>query len=151
MTIVIAQVKSVMKRIRQNTLFIGIASLVWLLLRSGARPSRLHYPCQQVSLTNTAVFLSPIIVPLACKLTRVSQKLNFRVLLLTGFVSLLTVGTLLFRIPGVSLDALHVPSVDEPILHHGALGVMALTGRTNTVDAWNDLIPYAYLRGLETG
>ena len=202
---VITHVKSVMKKIRQNTLFIGIASLVWLLLRSGVRPSRLRYPCQQVSLTNTAVFLSPVIVPLACKLARASRRLNLRVLLLTGFASLWTVGTLLLRVPGVSLEALHVSQVDEPTLLHGtpgvqlgtrdakgrpvyatspqalelqvpnrvvsvhdsrathwdyatgyhweyidqaivndmvALGVMALTGRTNTIDAWNDLIPY---------
>ncbi|MGD0726754.1 MAG: hypothetical protein ABSB63_14475, partial [Spirochaetia bacterium] len=31
---------------------VGIASLLWLLLRSGMKPSRAAYPCQKAALAN---------------------------------------------------------------------------------------------------
>lgn len=40
----------------------GLAALVWLLVRTGTRPSRLSYPCQQASLAAaTAVFGGPFV------------------------------------------------------------------------------------------
>jgi len=40
---------------------LGLASLVWLGLRSGTRPSRLVYPCQQVAATNGLGFLTYVV------------------------------------------------------------------------------------------
>jgi hypothetical protein len=37
--------------------FVGVGSLVWLLLRSGRKPRRLAYPCQRVALANSAGFV----------------------------------------------------------------------------------------------
>ena len=37
---------------------VGIGSLLWLLLRSGAKPRRLTYPCQRVAALNSAGFLT---------------------------------------------------------------------------------------------
>ncbi len=36
----------------------GLGSLIWLLLRSGAKPRRLAYPCQQVAVANSLGFLA---------------------------------------------------------------------------------------------
>jgi hypothetical protein len=48
-----------------NTLISGIFALAWLLLRSGTRPSRLVYPCQQAALsTATLAFGAPIVAAL---------------------------------------------------------------------------------------
>jgi hypothetical protein len=41
-------------------LAIGFASLFWLLLRSGPKPSRLQYPCQQAAAGNVGLLLAPI-------------------------------------------------------------------------------------------
>ena len=78
MKTVITQAKSVTKKIQQSTLFIGIASLVWLLYRSGTKPSRMRYPCQQASLANVAKYLWPAILPLAYRLIRVRETLTVR-------------------------------------------------------------------------
>jgi hypothetical protein len=44
-----------------NTLLAGILSLAWLLLRTGPKPSRLAYPCQQAALsTATLALLAPV-------------------------------------------------------------------------------------------
>jgi hypothetical protein len=206
MKTVITQVKSATKKIRQNTLFIGIASLIWLLYRSGTKPSRARYPCQQACLANVSMYLSPAILPLAHRLIRFRETLTVRAVLravcmVTLFFScFLLIGTIAERVP-----ALYTPPVGEAMRQHGAIGirlnaenstgrpvyatspqalqlpvpnrvvsvhdsratnwdhqtgyhwqyidqeavnnmvargVMALTERTNTVDAWNDLIPY---------
>ncbi len=38
--------------------FVGIGSVIWLLVRSGTRPERLAYPCQRAAATNAAGFLA---------------------------------------------------------------------------------------------
>jgi len=38
--------------------FVGIGSIVWLLVRSGTRPKRLVYPCQRAAAVNAAGFLT---------------------------------------------------------------------------------------------
>ncbi len=37
---------------------IGIAALLWLILRSGTKPSRMSYPCQQAALSATSLSLA---------------------------------------------------------------------------------------------
>jgi multisubunit Na+/H+ antiporter MnhE subunit len=40
-----------------NSTIAAVFALLWLLLRSGARPSRLAYPCQQAALTSAGLAL----------------------------------------------------------------------------------------------
>ncbi len=49
---------------------LGILSMVWLLLRSGRKPSRLAYPCQRAALANTYVLFGGGVMPLAARLGR---------------------------------------------------------------------------------
>ena len=206
MKTVITQVKSATKKIRQNTLFIGIASLIWLLYRSGTKPSRVRYPCQQACLANVSMYLSPAILPLAHRRIRVRETLTVRaVLRAVCMVTLFFSCFLLIEAIAERVPALYAPPASEAMVEHGAIGirlntenstgrpvyatspqalqlpvpnrvvsvhdsratnwdyqtgyhwqyidqepvnnmvargVMALTGTTNTVDAWNDLIPY---------
>ncbi|HRR87396.1 MAG TPA: DUF362 domain-containing protein, partial [Phycisphaerae bacterium] len=44
-----------------NRLAIGVASLLWLIYRSGAQPRRLSYPCQQVAALNVGAFAAGLI------------------------------------------------------------------------------------------
>lgn len=53
-----------------NMTVLGILSLVWLLVRSGRKPSRLTYPCQRAALANAAVLLTGAAVPIAAHLPR---------------------------------------------------------------------------------
>ena len=48
-----------------NTLLAGFFALMWLLLRSGTRPSRLAYPCQQAAATTASLaFGAPLVAAL---------------------------------------------------------------------------------------
>jgi hypothetical protein len=53
------------KRIRRHGLPLGLLSLAWLLFRSGAKPSRINYPCQQAAkaniLTSAALLFAPLL------------------------------------------------------------------------------------------
>jgi len=45
-----------------NSMIAGVFALLWLLLRSGARPSRFAYPCQQAALTSASLaFGAPLV------------------------------------------------------------------------------------------
>jgi len=48
-----------------NSTIAGVFALLWLLLRSGARPSRLAYPCQQAALTSAGLAFSASLVAAA--------------------------------------------------------------------------------------
>ena len=48
-----------------NTLLAGFFALLWLLLRTGTRPSRLAYPCQQAAATTASLaFGAPLVAAL---------------------------------------------------------------------------------------
>jgi len=49
--------KNLYKRLSQSTLVIGLASLAWLIYRSGTKPSRIGYPCQRAAAANSYTFL----------------------------------------------------------------------------------------------
>jgi hypothetical protein len=53
-----------------NVYVIGIISLVWLIIRSGRKPSRLSYPCQQAALTNTTILFGGSVMPVAVRMGR---------------------------------------------------------------------------------
>ena len=44
-------------------LWLGIGSVLWLLLRSGTKPSRLRYPCQQAAAGTGSLWLSAFVFP----------------------------------------------------------------------------------------
>lgn len=50
--------------IKRNTLLLGIASLIWLVFKSGPKPSRIQYPCQKAAATNVSIFILPFLLPL---------------------------------------------------------------------------------------
>jgi len=92
--------KRVFRFFPTNALIIGIASLIWLIFRSGAKPSRLQYPCQKVAAHNSAFLLGGIAVPIiAHKLKPLRIKFPTKYILLTLFVCLLIIlgGKLFYR------------------------------------------------------
>lgn len=58
---IIEKLRKLWDSISHNFIFIGIASFLWLLYKTGTKPSRITYPCQQVALSNVGflVYLLP--------------------------------------------------------------------------------------------
>ena len=47
----------------RSFLWLGIGSILWLLLRSGTKPSRLRYPCQRAAAGTGSLWLSAFVFP----------------------------------------------------------------------------------------
>jgi hypothetical protein len=124
MKLVIKQVESAMKMLRRNTLFIGIASLIWLLYRSGTKPSRVRYPCQQACLANVSMYLSPSILLLAHRVICVREILTIRAVL-RGVFGVILFFSCFLLIEGILIKVpVHdVPPAGEEMLQHEALGI----------------------------
>jgi hypothetical protein len=54
-------------RLRYGSLLVGIASLLWFLLRTGGKPSRAAYPCQKAALANASAWLGALALPAAAQ------------------------------------------------------------------------------------
>ncbi len=48
---------------RLKFLAIGLASLLWLIVRSGTKPSRMAYPCQRMAAANVSAWLGVAVAP----------------------------------------------------------------------------------------
>lgn len=58
-----------------HPLFPALAAFLWLLLRSGRKPTRLAYPCQQAALGSTTILIG---IPLALGIVRFFRRLPLR-------------------------------------------------------------------------
>jgi hypothetical protein len=56
--------KKVWLYIQYNTFIIGLLSLVWFAIRTGTKPSRAVYPCQQAAAANSYAWLAAYFLPL---------------------------------------------------------------------------------------
>ncbi len=155
--------KHLVHKIKNNLFFISIVSIFWLLYRSGGRPSRIIYPCQKAAAGNLSAFLYPAILAFAHKIkhlfyNRYEDRKRFINSRLIGFAVFISI----VGIPSISLSSPRVVSthdsdatdydyatgyywehIDQDVVNNMVdRGVMALTGETNTIDAWNALIPY---------
>jgi uncharacterized protein (DUF362 family) len=83
--------------------FLGLASLVWLGLRSGSRPSRLVYPCQQAAAANGLGFV--IYAASLIASTRLYRRARKH----------LTLGRLVLLVTGLMLMALLQGEVMRPV------------------------------------
>lgn len=96
-----------------NSLIGGVLALGWLLLRSGGKPSRLAYPCQQAAFSvATLAFGVPLVAALIAARDRLVTRLRTRtgvaVAALGLFVSVATWGYL------SRSDAYQGPRIDPP-------------------------------------
>lgn len=58
------RVKGFLKNLMKNPYFLGFISLLWLLFRSGTKPSRITYPCQRTSATiSFHLLIYPLLMP----------------------------------------------------------------------------------------
>jgi hypothetical protein len=95
--------KSVIHWIRHNLYFFisGVFCIVWFLFRTGTKPSRIAYPCQQASISGANLWLAVYLFPLV-SIIRSQGKgngLNNRLIvagIIFGILAMLLVGALFF-------------------------------------------------------
>jgi len=86
--------------IRHNFYFFiaGLACIIWFLFRTGTKPSRIEYPCQQASLAGANLWLAVYLFPLVSiiKSSRSGQSQNNRLLGAGIFLVILITGAWYF-------------------------------------------------------
>src|SRR5512139_3512234 len=56
-------VRAIARFFSSSSIWLGLGSLLWLVVRSGTRPSRLRYPCQQAAAATGTFWLSAFLAP----------------------------------------------------------------------------------------
>ena len=56
--------KSLKNRVRNSFFLLGLLSLIWLIFRTGAKPSRITYPCQRAAASSGSIWLTIYVLPL---------------------------------------------------------------------------------------
>ncbi len=75
-----------------NSLISGVCAIAWLILRSGTKPSRLTYPCQQAALSSaTLAFGGPLVATLITARSRIISGLRTRTGLAAASIALFAV------------------------------------------------------------
>ena len=80
-------------RFKHETLFIilGILSLLWFIIRTSQKPKRITYPCQQIALNNSILFLIYLAGALGIKVTHAHAR-NAIIKICTKSLYLLVLG-----------------------------------------------------------
>lgn len=55
--------KKLLEKVFNCYFLIGLSSLVWLIVRTGTKPTRALYPCQKVAAANAGSWLSLFVIP----------------------------------------------------------------------------------------
>jgi len=91
------RLKKLLNKTLYNGWLIWIFSLVWFLVRTGIKPTRVIYPCQQVARANLAVFGLPAITTLYLRIKKCRQ---FRKKVIFNFAYFVVFLTIVFSLWG---------------------------------------------------
>jgi hypothetical protein len=131
-------------RIQNNFFFIGILSIVWFIGRTGRKPSRASYPCQQTAALNGNLWIATYIVPIVSGL-----QLNK-----TGFFhkkqALAVAAVVIIAVGGGAYWFYGRPglvTVDSAILDNG----LTLSARTAVSTPSSDIFVVTHTNGADGG
>lgn len=65
------------KKLTAGFFLVGMASVIWFVLRTGRKPSRIVYPCQQIALSNSIALFAAIAAFICISWRKSQSKLRF--------------------------------------------------------------------------
>jgi hypothetical protein len=60
--------RGIIGRLKENLFMVGLLSILWFIFRTGRKPSRVAYPCQQVAAFNGNIWIATYILPIVSAL-----------------------------------------------------------------------------------
>ena len=72
--------KDLLRRLIHSGFILGLVSMAWFIIRTGTKPSRQTYPCQQIAKANTEIWILAYIAPILAVGTQRKIKLNKNIL-----------------------------------------------------------------------
>ena len=106
----------------------GVLCIVWFLFRTGTKPSRIAYPCQQASITGANLWLAVYLLPLVSivRLPGKGNGLNNRLIvvgIIFGFLAMVLVGAVFF----LRINASD-PFTDDVLPFNGTSDIFVVNG-----------------------
>lgn len=136
-------VKNRLSKALRIEFFIGPLSLIWFLLRTGTRPTRVVYPCQRAAAANVYVWLTTLVLPFLLAIPQRLAGTGFgrkKIMAVTAILLVVTVGSL-------SLWELYEADREEPEEVAG----LTLEGRLANVEPASDIFVVAGTNGYDGG
>ncbi|MDD2837032.1 MAG: DUF362 domain-containing protein [Methanothrix sp.] len=76
----------------QHSFFLfGLASILWFIFRTGSKPTRMSYPCQQASAASGSLWIAAYVLPFIMTVSSPGKLVGRRRMALAGFLLLLFV------------------------------------------------------------
>jgi hypothetical protein len=92
------QHKDLLHRLIHSGFILGLFSMAWFVIRTGTKPSRQAYPCQQIAKVNTEIWILAYIAPILAVGTQRKIKLNKNILA-TIFLCVILLATGTYYLP----------------------------------------------------
>jgi len=136
--------QGILHRIRNNFFIFGLLSVAWLIIRTGRKPSRAIYPCQQAAAFNGNLWIATYIVPFFSGLpVKKAGFLQRRQMLAVAAIGLVAVGAgAYWWFTRAGLD-----TVDSTTLDNG----LTLTARTAVDTPSSDIFVVTRTTGADGG
>lgn len=134
-----------------NPWVVGLISLVWFAIRTGTKPSRVVYSCQQVAAANTYTWLALCILPLFTGIRKSTDKLLAKRNI--AFITLAVLVIIAFGVLGnvINIDYTKLEPVDQSAKfllsgnlaqHEPASDIFVLSGISGNDRGVGELRPY---------
>ena len=84
-------IKKLVHKARHSFFIFGLARLLWFIFRTGSKPTRMIYPCQQASVASGGLWLATYVLPFLVVVRSPGTAARGKGLILVGFLLLLLV------------------------------------------------------------
>jgi hypothetical protein len=102
---------NIIERIQRHGLLVVLLSFVWLILRSGEKPSRINYPCQQAAKANILTVVPLYFMPIFATVQPVWRKVDRR--LIAAGIIILAVSAVGYSLFGQAHDVYQTPDPED--------------------------------------
>ena len=110
----IAFLKKTWLQIWHNAFIIGLLSLIWFAIRTGTKPSRAAYPCQQAAAANSYAWLAAYALPLFSRAGRKTRELySRRTLIFMTLAALLIITSVVLAASKMNADSVSLASAGQ--------------------------------------
>jgi hypothetical protein len=82
-------IKKLIHKARHSFFLVGLASILWFIFRTGSKPTRMSYPCQQVSVASGSLWITAYLLPFILTISSPGKLGVRRRMALAGFLLLL--------------------------------------------------------------
>lgn len=142
--------KELFHRIRQNAIFVVLFSLVWFILRTGTKPSRVVYPCQRAAAANSYIWITAYVLPFLLAVPKeISAKINKKKFIIIVLVAMVAGSAVLFGLYEMGKQSRYGLKVTEKLAKfQPSSNIFVINGTSGNDEGVDELINLMGEHGL---